>query len=106
MDREQAIEQFKLSLGFLPDLSNTLLELVRCLGELGRAAEAHPFAIRAVEADPESPATWGNLAAVLLDLNRGDEAWDAIKTAEALDPHDPINRQILAACEARFGPRP
>ena len=102
---EPAIEEFRRSLEYVPNATNTLLETVLCLGELGRAAEALPVAERAVALDPESPATLGNLASVLFDLDRGEEAWKTIQRALAIEPGNVINRTIADKCARKFGPR-
>jgi hypothetical protein len=96
-ERESAIEAFSKSLEFNPDDVNTLLEITRCLGELGRPLEAEPLARRAAELAPQSAATVGNLAVVLANLGRKEDARQMIRKALALAPDDPINRQVAAA---------
>lgn len=77
-----------------PGVINILRELVRCLGEQKRHAEALPFAREAVEVEPADAGAWGNLAMCLLRIGQRREARQAIDHAINLDPHDPINRYI------------
>lgn len=97
--REEAEVQFRKSLSFRPGLINTLLELTRCLAEMGRHAEAEPCARDAVEVSPDSAAAWGNLAAVLIDLKDREGAKAALDKALLIDSTDTINRRIAD----RFG---
>ena len=87
----------------MPDVINTLLELVRCLGKQGKHDEALPFARKAVEVEPEGAAAWGNLASCLVDCGQREEARRAIEFAITLDPDDPINRYIRGKVEKSFG---
>jgi tetratricopeptide (TPR) repeat protein len=103
-EREAALEEFHRSLSYSPDAENTLLEVVRCLGELGREGEALPYALRCVEAAPESPGAWGNLAAVHMGLGQGEAALAAIERAIELDPDDQINQRIVAALRSKRDP--
>lgn len=77
-----------------PGVINTLLELVLCLGEQGKFAEALPFARQAVESGPDSSGAWGNLAMCLIQTGQRQEARKAIDHAVGLDPKDPLNRYI------------
>lgn len=93
MRPENAEGAFKTADELQPDVPDTLLELVRCLGEQGKHVEAVPYARRAVEIVPNSPACLGNLATCLLLSGEKDEAREYLERALDLDPNDPINRQ-------------
>jgi len=82
-----------------PDVSNTLLELVRCLGEQGKNEDALPFAREAVRIDSNNPACLGNLAMTLFMLGEKVEALATIERALEIDPNDPINRLIYSNFE-------
>jgi tetratricopeptide (TPR) repeat protein len=92
--REEALRAFLKANELQEGAPNTLLEIVRCLGELGRVVEALPFARTATAADPTSAAAWGNLAACLHELGQFGEACVAIDRAVALDPLDAINLRM------------
>lgn len=79
-----------------PDISNTLLELVRCLGEQDKHEEALPFACRAAELEPNNQSCLGNLAMTLFLTGKKDEARLHIERALEIDPHDPINKLIYS----------
>lgn len=93
MRAENAERAFKTADELQPDVPDTLLELVRCLGEQGKHVEAVPYARRAVEIVPKSPACLGNLATCLLLSGEKEEAREYLERALDLDPNDPINRQ-------------
>lgn len=82
-----------------PNNADTLLELVRCLGEQGKHAEALPFARDAVNVEPENAACLANLAMTLLLTGQKEEARGYIEKALEIDPHDPINRQVYSNFE-------
>ncbi len=71
------------------------LELVWCLSELGRHAEALPYARRAVQLEPRSPGALGNLALCLINNHCFEEAKETIWKAVASDPEDVKNRFVL-----------
>ncbi len=71
---ESAETCFRRANELQPDVSNTLLELVRCLGEQGKHEDALPFAQKAVKCEPDSPAALGNLAMTLFLLGDKKEA--------------------------------
>lgn len=87
---------FRKALELQPDVSNTLLELVRCLGEQGKHLDALPFARKAVELEPENPACLGNLAMTLFLVGENEEGRRVIDKALEIDPADPINRMIYS----------
>lgn len=93
---------FRHSHKIQPGVPNTLLELVRCLGELGKYDEALPFAREAVMISPDDPATAGNLAMCLIQNGERDEARKAIDRAIELDPENRINRYIYENFERYF----
>jgi tetratricopeptide (TPR) repeat protein len=78
-----------------PGQVDTLRELVLCLGQQGRDADALPFARKAVEVAPEDAGAWGNLAVSLARIGERAEGWVAIQRALDLDPTDAINRRVL-----------
>lgn len=77
-----------------PGMLNTLRELVRCLGEQDRSAEALPFAEEAAKVAPMDAGAWGNLAMCLIQCGKMEEAREALREALLIDPEDPINRTI------------
>lgn len=99
---EEAIEQYRISLSHFPDNTNTLLEIVRCLGEANRPQEAKQYAVHAVEVQPASPQAWGNLAMTLITLRDEAGARSAITRALELEPENAINRQIRAMFNRTF----
>ncbi len=82
-----------------PDVSNTLLELVRCLAEQGKFDDAIPFAREAVDCEPENTACLGNLAMTLFMVGEKDEARKHIEHALELDPDDVTNQLIFSNFE-------
>ena len=100
---EEALEQFLKAHDYLPEATNPLLEIVRCYGELARPADAEPYARRGVEVDPDSPATWGNLAMTLIQLRQREEARPALDRALELDPDNAINMYMDEHFDAYFG---
>jgi tetratricopeptide (TPR) repeat protein len=94
--QEEAVEQFRISLMHGPELLYTLLEMTRCLGELKEPKKAKPFALRAVEIDPDSPEAWGNLASVQIQLGEKLQASQSIAKALSLDPSNELNLRIKA----------
>lgn len=99
---QDAEVHFRRSLSYSPNVLNTLLELTRCPGEMDRPAEAEAFARKAVEVEPGSAAAWGNLAMVLVELRRKEDARNAIDKAISLAPEDQLNRHILEHFDAYF----
>ncbi len=77
-----------------PGEINTLLEIVRSLGEQGKPVEALPFAREAVKVNPVNAGAWANLAMCLIKCGEREEAQKAIDYAIDLDPQDPLNRSI------------
>lgn len=96
-NHRMAVGYLQRSLHLAPDVENTLLELVLCLGNLGRAEEALPYAQRAVKVSPKSAAAWGNLAMCSSKCGALGNAQEAILRALALDPDDKINQKISQA---------
>jgi hypothetical protein len=99
---EEAVEQYRISLSHYPDNTNTLLEIVRCLGEANRPQEAKQYAVHAVEVQPASPQAWGNLAMTLITLRDEAGARFAITKALELEPENAINRQIRTVFNRTF----
>jgi hypothetical protein len=83
---------------------NTIRELVRCLGEQEKHAEALPFARKAVHLAPLDGGVWANLAMCLIALREREEARRAIERAVLCDADDPINRYIYENFERYFEP--
>lgn len=100
---EQAVEEYRKSLSRSPNTLNTLLEITRCLGELGDFHEAKKHAQHAVEVDHSSPQAWGNLAMTLIHLRDEEPAHRALRKALELAPEDEINRTIELAFKRVFG---
>ena len=99
---KEAEAAFRRANALQPGELNTLLELVRCMGEQGKHGKALPFAREAVEAHPESAAAWGNLATCHIAVRERAEARHAIDEAMRLDPFDPINGYIRDNFEDYF----
>lgn len=93
---DQAVEPLLRARELQPGVANTLLELVLCLGQLGRDDESLPYAREAAELEPDSPATLGNLAMCLLQVGEKEEARRVLDKALAVDPGDKLNRYIDA----------
>lgn len=102
--RDEAIEYLREANRLHTHRIGTLLELVRCLGELHRDDEALPFAREAVQVAPVDPRAWCNLAISLMWCGMRDEAKAAIDKAIALDPKDPKARYFRDNFD-RFLPR-
>ena len=100
--RDEAEAAFRKANALQPGFINTLRELVRCLGEQGKPAEALPFAREAVEVGPVDAGAWGNLAMCLIQCGEREEARKAIDFAVDLDPQDPLNRYIRDNFEGLF----
>jgi len=64
------------------------------LAELGQWQECETAARKSVEIFPKTAASWGNLALALAQLDKTEEAREAIQRAIQLDPGDPRNRAI------------
>ena len=99
---EEAVEQYRISLSHHPDNLNTLLEIVRCLGQAERPEEAKAHAVHAVEVQPASPQAWGNLAMTMITLRDEAAARFALTKALELDPENIINRQIRVVFNRTF----
>jgi Flp pilus assembly protein TadD len=92
LDRfEEAVQLLQRARQLQPDVPDTLLELVLCLGRLGRDAEALPIARDAVLLQPGSPAALGNLAMCLLLVGEKNEARQVLDLALEQDPSDELN---------------
>lgn len=76
-----------------PGNPGILKDLVRCLGEQGKAREALSFAREAAKLDPTDVAQLGNLAACLAQCGEFGDATRVIDQALELDPDDQINQQ-------------
>ena len=94
--RDEAERAFRRANELQPGVPNTLIELVRCLGEQGKYEEALPFAEQAVALNPEGPAAWGNLATCAFRCGDVTRAREAVDRALVLDPENAINRHIEA----------
>ncbi len=101
--RGDAVEQFYTALSYVPDFLYALLEITRCLGELGRANEAKGYAQNAVEIAPSSPNAWGNLSMVFIQLGEEEAARNSIEKALSLEPGNEVNARIKAIFERTFG---
>lgn len=100
--QEEAEAAFRKANALQRGVINTLRELVRCLGEQGKHAEALPFAREAAEVGPVDAGAWGNLAMCLIQCGEREEARKAIDFAIELDPQDPLNRYIRDNFEGFF----
>jgi tetratricopeptide (TPR) repeat protein len=100
--QREAEPAFRKANELQPGVMNTLLELVRCLGEQGKHQEALSFAREATRVDSTDAAAWGNLAMCLIQCGQRAEARRAIDCATDLDPDDPLNCQIRDNFEGYF----
>jgi len=91
----RAEQAFRQLLAVDPAFLDGYFELVWCLAEQGRHAEALPYARRAVELDPRSPGALGNLALCLIHAGHVAEARETLWAAVAADPEDAKNRYVL-----------
>ena len=98
----EAEASFRKANELQPGVINTLLEIVRCLGEQEKHREALPFARKATEVGPVDAGAWGNLAMCLIQCGERAEARKAIDCAIALDPRDQLNRYIRDNFENYF----
>jgi hypothetical protein len=78
-----------------PSVLGAWLELTWALAKLDRLEEAEVSARRAVDIDGRSAPARGNLAGVLLQLGRPEEALPEITLAVELDPTDAIHQMLL-----------
>jgi tetratricopeptide (TPR) repeat protein len=92
---ERAEQAFRRLLALEPDHHSGHLELVWCLAEQGKHAEALRYAREAVRLEPDSPGALGNLALSLIHSGQTEEARETIWRAVAADPTDAKNRYIL-----------
>lgn len=92
---DRAEQSFRRLLDEDPNFLGAYLELVWCLAEQGRHAEALPYARAAVRLDPRSPGALGNLALCLIRNGHVDEARETLWAAVAVDPDDAKNRYVL-----------
>jgi hypothetical protein len=100
--REEAEHAFRTANELQPGVINTLLELVRCLGEQNKHEDALPFAREAVAVAPGDSGAWGNLSMCLIRCGQREEARRAIDNAIHLDPQDPINLHIRDNFDSYF----
>ncbi len=91
---DQAADAFGRVTRLRPDLVAGWKELTWALASLGRPEDAVVAARKAVELEPASSATLGNLAASLLAVGDHVGAREAVDGALRLDPTDPINLKI------------
>lgn len=99
---EGTIDMYKLSLNISPIISNTLLEITRCLGEIAQNAEALTYVKKAVHVAPQSAAAWGNFAMSLIQIRDRENAVEAIYKATDIDLADPKNNYILRSFDRYF----
>jgi hypothetical protein len=104
--REEAERAFRKANELQPGVINTLLELVRCVGEQDKHFEALTFAREAVRLGPVDAGAWGNLAMCLISCGEREEARKAIEHAIELDPQDRINRYVWENFEGYFQAAP
>jgi len=102
---DEAERAFRKANELQPGVINTLLELVRCLGEQDKHLDALPFAREAVRVGPVNAGAWGNLAMCLISCGEREEARKAIDYAIELDPQDSINHYIQDNFEDYFKKR-
>jgi len=100
--QSEAVKWFAKANELERDNVMTLRELVKCLGETNRPAEALPYAREVVKIAPLDATLWGNLAMCLIQCGERTEARRAIDEAISLDPKDPINRYIRDNFDSYF----
>ncbi|MCC5848761.1 MAG: tetratricopeptide repeat protein [Verrucomicrobia bacterium] len=97
----EAIAAFETSIASQPS-AGALNDLAFTLYDQGRARQALPLIEQAIQLDPNSPHAQGTHAAVLLALDRPDEAADAIERALARAPdHPPFLITLARVYKAR-----
>jgi hypothetical protein len=97
----EAVDQFERYAQAQPFDGGVWLDLTWCRSELGQLDAALEAARRAVEIAPDNPKALGNYAMVHCQLGRLGDAERIITRALELDPTDDINRNVLAAVNAR-----
>jgi hypothetical protein len=90
-----AEQSFRAVTALDPSRINAWLELTWALATLGKVDEAEVSARRAIDIDERNEAAYGNLASVLLQSGRPEEALPVIMRALELDPGDTMNQMIL-----------
>jgi tetratricopeptide (TPR) repeat protein len=86
--------------------ANYLVPYANGLIAAGRLEEALELAVEAVEKLPAAAHLKYWLGTIFRRLARGEEAAEAFEAAVALDPHQPIYRQLLEECRPRSDESP
>lgn len=99
-----ALEAMRMAYELAPNYANLSGEIGSLLAMQGRHAEAVVMLARATQLYPRDATSFAKLAKVLLDLNRPQQARDALETALRLDPENPVAK--IAAKEMAERARP
>ena len=92
---ELAAESARAVTVLRPDLMDGWLGLTWALASLGQLDAAQSCARRAVALDATSPAALGNLATVLFEQEKLEEAFVTISSALQIDPEDSMNQALF-----------
>jgi hypothetical protein len=98
-----AEQSFRAVTALHPSRIDAWLEFTWALAKLGKADEAEASARRAIDVDERSAPAHGNLASVLLQRGRPEEALPVITRAIELDPADEKNQMILKQVQQATG---
>ena len=104
MDWPRAEQEARLLAELRPNDVVVLTDLGLTLVSQNKFAEAVPVYRRAVEVDPQNFGAQRNLATVLLDSGNAAEAAVHAQAAVALNPNDPIARDLLTSAQRASRP--
>ena len=99
---EEAASLFRRVTELRPELVDGWLELTWALSSLEQYEEAETAALRAVELDSNHAGALGNLALLLAERGRLEEARPVAERALATNPGDEKNKAIFAMIEERL----
>lgn len=106
MDQESfaaAVPVLERALALQPEELPVLTALGVALSRTDQHERAIPLLQRSVERSPDVAGVWGDLAKSYADLQRLDEACDALGRVIALDPDRALNYAAMGGLEARRG---
>ncbi|WP_313102403.1 tetratricopeptide repeat protein [Brevundimonas sp.] len=105
-EHDQAIALYAQATELGQRSANYLVPYANGLIAAGRLEEALDLAVEAVEELPAAAHLRYWLGTIFSRLGRGEEAAAALEAAVALDPHQPVYRQLLEECRPRLDEGP